>query len=61
MLITPAEFERSMQELHEGAERGDYDYEISHFSADDLMCNVLRQFGYEKGVEIFENMGKWYS
>lgn len=61
MLITPAEFERRMQELHEGAERGDYDYEISHARADGLMCDVLQQFGYEKGVEIFENMGKWYS
>ena len=58
MLITPAEFERDMQNLSAESER---DCEAPHVAADKLMCDVLRQFGYEKGVEIFENMGKWYS
>lgn len=61
MLITPSEFERMMREFDESAEKGHYDYEISHANADALMCDVLCQFGYEKGVEIFNNMGKWYS
>jgi len=32
-----------------------------HIEADDLMCLLLRQLGYEKGVEVFENTPKWYS
>ena len=60
-MIYPDEFERMMRELDESAEKGHYDYETSHVNADALMCKVLCQFGYEKGVEIFDNMGKWYS
>lgn len=57
MLITPAEFERTMRLIDETSS----DEEEAHIRADDLLCETLRQFGYEKGVEIFENMGKWYS
>lgn len=35
--------------------------EEAHIRADELLCETLRQLGYEKGVEVFENMGKWYS
>lgn len=60
-VISPTEFERRMREFDENAEKEHYDYEISHSNADALMCEVLRQLGYEKGVEIFNNMGKWYA
>jgi hypothetical protein len=37
------------------------DEEISHIKADDLMCEVLRRLGYNKGIDEFECMYKWYS
>ena len=56
-VISPTEFERRMREIDETSSNE----EEAHIRADDLLCETLRQLGYEKGVEIFENMGKWYS
>lgn len=32
-----------------------------HIKMDELMCNLLKELGYEKGVEVFERAPKWYS
>jgi hypothetical protein len=37
------------------------DEEISHIKADELMCDALRRLGYHNGIDIFENMYKWYA
>ena len=37
------------------------DEEIRHVDADDLMCELLRSLGYGEGIEIFEDMPKWYA
>lgn len=37
------------------------DIEMAHILADALMCNLLRELGYGEGVQIFEDMKKWYS
>lgn len=55
-MITPAEFEDRMQFIKRNC-----DPEGGHAMADDLMCAVLRDLGYTKGVEIFEQLDKWYS
>ena len=55
-MIYPAEFERMMREIDETS----CNEEEAHIHADDLLCETLRQLGYEKGVEIFKKMGKWY-
>lgn len=35
--------------------------EMAHILADELMCKLLRELGYDEGVDIFEKMSKWYS
>ena len=62
-MITPAEFEDKMREISTKVTDTfvDYHEEEAHSAADDLMCAVLRDLGYTKGVEIFERMPKWYS
>lgn len=35
--------------------------EIRHIDADKLICNLLKELGYEDGVRIFEGWEKWYS
>ena len=53
--MTPDEFARRMYEISNvGPEEG-------HIEADALMCQVLRELGYDAGVEIFERMPKWYA
>ena len=54
--MTKEEFKEEMLKI---ADNGDP--ESSHYEADDLMCELLGSLGYEEGVEIFENMGKWYA
>lgn len=56
--ISPKEFADKMQKLL--ALNSD-DEEGTHRNADALMCQVLRSLGYEVGVEIFEEMKKWYT
>lgn len=35
--------------------------EIIHIEMDELMCELLMQLGYNKGIEVFNNAEKWYS
>lgn len=56
MIITPAKFEDLMKKFDEEESRED-----KHIMADDLMCEVLSDLGYDAGVKIFQDMKKWYS
>ena len=35
--------------------------EILHIEMDKLICKLLKELGYKKGVEVFERAEKWYS
>ena len=54
-VITPKQFAERMRELISG------DEEAQHGSGDTLMEQVLTQLGYGEGVEVFQNMDKWYA
>lgn len=56
MKTTPEEFKQMMKEI---AKKNDT--EKGHIEADHLMCDLLRELGYQEGADIFEEMGKWYS
>ena len=56
--MTPEEFATRMMEI--AADKND-DTEHAHAEADDLLCEALRELGYEEGVDIFEGMTKWYA
>lgn len=57
MLYTPQEFAQAMAEL---AEKERF-VEDMHEAMDDLMCEVLRELGYEEGIDIYEAQPKYYS
>lgn len=52
------EFEAKMADIFANPNT---DIEEKHIQADDLMCEVLKNLGYELGIEIFENAQKWYA
>ena len=54
-MITSEEFKDSMEEIRKSKLVGD-----RHYEADGLMRKILKEHGYEDGVNIFKNMGKWY-
>ena len=56
--MTPEDFELKMQTLL--TQYGDSIEEL-HIQMDNLMCEVLKSLGYEKGVEIFKRTELWYS
>ena len=55
--MTPEEFTKEMKAVAKFPP----DVEAGHSSGDELLCKVLRELGYGEGVEIFENMDKWYA
>lgn len=59
-MITAEEFAEQMKAIAEGLDKF-YDEEIAHISADALMMETLMDLGYGEGVEIFENLHKWYA
>lgn len=58
--MTPEEFEKAMQEIFDN-QASEGDTENSHWLADALICSVLKKLGYDKGVEIFHKLPKWYA
>ncbi len=56
MLYTPQEFAQAMNELVENR-----DIEERHEAMDDLMCELLRELGYEEGIDIYESTSKYYA
>ena len=54
--MTPEEFEKKMKECFDSR-----DVEMNHADADDLMCELLENLGYEAGVKIFNSHAKWYA
>lgn len=34
--------------------------EDAHIKADELMCKILIELGYEEGVDLFKKMEKYY-
>ena len=54
--MTPNEFIIEMQKCADCS-----DQEKAHERGDELMIEVLKEQGFTKGAEIFENMSKWYS
>lgn len=56
--MTPKEFAEKMKEI---AKFSDDDPEIAHGDADALIVQVLKEYGYQEGLEIFIKMDKWYA
>ena len=57
-MLTPGEFATRMRELGEMYKD---DEELCHVYMDELMCKVLRDKGFGKGVDVFDETAKWYS
>lgn len=56
--MTPEEF---ATEMRKAQDKHDGDEECMHGAMDGIMCDLLRQLGYEEGVNIFEETPKWYA
>lgn len=37
------------------------DTEVNHIEADDLLCNLLVDLGYQEVVDAYDKIDKWYA
>jgi hypothetical protein len=56
--MTPEQFEAEMREI---ATKYGGDIEGAHSMADGLMANVLCKLGYSAGIDVYQDMDKWYA
>jgi hypothetical protein len=37
------------------------DTEVAHYEADLILCDILKEFGCEETVRLWESVEKWYA
>ena len=50
--------EEAIKKLEEWADSGDI--EMAHCEAEDILCDLLIQLGYEDVVQAYHKVHKWY-
>ena len=53
--------EQKAKQLKELQEKYKYDVETCHLEEDRFLCNLLKELGYVKTVEQYEETLKWYT
>ena len=48
-------------QMEEITKRGNYDKEVNHSDADDLLCKALKELGQNKLVDTWNKISKWYA
>jgi hypothetical protein len=51
--------EEALEELAEI--KKDTDTEVAHIDADDVLCQLLSDLGYDDVVMAYRQIGKWYA
>lgn len=57
-IMTPEEFAEKMRQI---SVKYFDNAEAAHGYGDDLLCEMLIELGYEKGIKIWINLERWYS
>ena len=60
-MITPKEFADRMNKILKVNKKEGSDKEMNHSHADNLLCEVLKEQGFEKGVKFFLELDIWYA
>ena len=53
------DFKKQYEQME--ALQNNWDIEETHGKADDILCEVLRKLGYNRLVELYEKIDKWYA
>ena len=52
-------YEKEIKRLKELSEQ--YDPEIAHEKADEILCEILLDLGFVEIVKAYSEIGKWYA
>ena len=55
----PEPFAEELEALRKLA--NDTDIEVAHIKADDILCRILLDLGYDEIVEAYDAVDKWYA
>lgn len=63
--MTPEEFKQMMEKIYQEKEKEKekgrlLSDRMAHIKADDLLCKVLCELGYEEGIDIFKKITTIY-
>ena len=50
-----------LKEMRKLVEISQDDPEEAHYLADEILCELLCELGYDEIVDIFDNINKWYA
>lgn len=59
--MTPEEFVNKMKDVIEECDKRREDAEGIHWELDMCMCDLLRELGYDEGVDFFLAQERWYA
>ncbi len=59
-VVTKENAERFTKSMETARDKYEDDPEALHIEMDNIMCSFLRDLGFSKGVDIFEDVDKWY-
>lgn len=48
-----------LERMRDSAINGDY--ECAHSDADDILCEMLIELGYQDIIDLYNQVGKWYA
>jgi len=55
------EYLKELKDLVLTQETNDFDQEVNHSMADDILCGLLNKLGYEEIVAEYQKIYKWYA
>ena len=50
-----------LKEMRKLVKMSQSDPEEAHYLADEILCEILYELGYDEIVDIFDNIRKWYA
>ena len=53
--------EKYLKKIIEVQDKHCVDQEVRHVYEDDVLCELLKELGYEKLVKQYKSTGKWYA
>lgn len=59
--MTKEEKNYYLNEMRTLVKMSKHDPEEAHYRADNILCEILDDLGYDEIVDIFNNIEKWYA
>ena len=52
---------KRLKKIHKDLKKGEYDEEVAHQYADEILCDLLKELGFREVVKAWDKIPKWYA